>query len=157
MKGDVDAVFDRWVADVRSDKKSLYLYDERRRHLEYLMGYLITNEIEMDDAKFLRNKVVDILVHEEGKKGKGKYKDWVQNVLNDFDDCIQLTYVEGLSKSGYKSKPDYKQDPEIVKWAMDKFGPNIPPKVLKDCHTIGNSLYFLFIEEFYNHRRQKIC
>ena len=152
MKGDAQAVFNYWLAVIRSDKSRLYVYSERRKHLHCLMHYLKENEIDMDEASFLKNKVVDVLVHEEGKKNKGKYKDWVKNAKDDFDDCLQLAYVQGLAQP--ESSLDYKQDPDIVAWAHEKFGNNIPARALKDCHSIGNVLYFSYIEDL---RRKQTC
>lgn len=152
MKGDADAVFNRWLADIRADRKRLYLYSERRKHIDLLMGYLKENEVEMDDAVFLKNKVVDVLVHEEGQKGKDRYKDWKKNTQEDFDDGIQLTYVQGLG--GSLGSLSYKQDPEIVAWAHERFGTRLSAAALKDCHSIGNTLYFLYMEDF---RRKQTC
>lgn len=148
---DVHEVVKRWLADIRSDQSSRYLYGKRKEHIELLMQYFIEYQIAQDDAEFVRKKVVESLVTSEGMKGKDRHKGWKENTENDFDDAIQLTYVKGVD---YSSSPDYKQDPDIVAWAHEKFGNNIPARALKDCHSIGNVLYFSYIEDL---RRKQTC
>ena len=139
----------RWLADIRIDRKSQYLYRDRKEHLELLMGYLKTNDVSMDDASFLKRKVVEALVHTEGMKNQGKYKNWQKTVEEEYDDWIQRTYVPGVSIPKASQKLDYILDPDIVGWAKKKFGNDIHPNILKDCHQIGNVLNIMFIDEFY--------
>ena len=149
-----DQAVNRWGAGIRDDRSSQYLYRDRKEHLELLMTYFIDNDISMEDAdtSYIKRKVVETLVHSEGMKDKGKYKDWKKNVETEFDDWIQITYVPE-STIKLASKPDYKQDEDIVHWAKSKFGSDIPPQILKECHTIGHSLYNLFVDEFYDRRK----
>lgn len=149
-----DEILKAWLAKIRQDKTSQYLYRDRKEHLEHLMVMLTAQEVEMDDVIALKRHVVAGLVHAEGMKGQGRYKGWKENAETDFDDAVQIAYNSELINMTTSSKPDYKQDPEIVSWVTKKFGNNIPPSVLKDCHTIGHSLYFLYFEDV---RKEQSC
>lgn len=154
---DVYDVFNKWLNYLERDGFSIYTHASRAPQLEMLAEFLIEFNIPFEDAKSIRTKVIQTLMTEDGYKKKNKHKNgnWLKNTEIDFDRIMADYYINDPNKTTSQYAKEYKQDPEIVAWATDKFGGNIPASVLKDCHTIGNSLYFLFIEEFYN--RRKTC
>ena len=152
---DSNELFKGWMALIRQDRSARYTYENRREHLEELMDMFQSNGVEIDEAATYKSKVVKALVTEEGLKGKGKHKGWRENVENDFEDIIQLTYNPLVKEQITKRKLDYKPDDEIIKWAKAKFGDGVPQPVLRDCHVIGHSLNMWFINDFYKRKIRK--
>lgn len=147
-----DLVFKRWLADVREDRSLQYKYGERKNHIENLIAALVAEGVDQDDAQFLKRKVVDTLVTKEGMKGNGRHKGWKETAENDFDDAIQRAYVPALKKADldYKASQTFKEDPNIVAWCKKKFGSNVHILTIKEVHTPGTALRFMFVNEFYN-------
>ena len=132
-----------WLADLRQDISSQYLFDERKEHISDLMLLFTTNNIAQDDAQMMKNKVVEALVTKDGMRGNGKYKNWKQNAENDFDDAIQLTYVKPHVKTITSLKTAQGYDPRIVKWAKDKYGAHVGDEFIKAAHQ---PLHLFWIE-----------
>lgn len=146
-KLDETEVFNRWLADVREDKGSRYTYEDRKEHIQTLMGYLTKYEIAQDDAQFLKKRVVEALVHEEGRKGKGKYSGWKENVEADFDDAIQRTYIPGLSVDIKPVRGAQEYDPRIVSWCKTRFGDHVGPDVVKAAHQPLHTFWIMCMED----------
>ena len=139
-------VFDRWIADVRADGSIRYTYEDRKRHLENLMGFLKIHNIAKDDAQFLKKRVVETLVTKEGLKGKGKHSGWKENTENDFNDYIQRLYVPGLPAADFKRiKTAQGYDPRIVSWAKAKFGDHLGQDMINAAHQPLHTLWNMFM------------
>lgn len=146
-----DDAYNRWIADVREDIGSRYGYQDRKKHIEILMGYLKMYNISMDDAQFLKKRVVEALVTKEGMKGNGKHKGWKENTEADFDDAIQKAYVPGLEKIDFKPlKNAQGHDPRIVQWAKKKFGEQIGEEIVVAAHQPMHALWMMFMNDHYN-------
>jgi hypothetical protein len=140
-------VLKKWTSDVRQDISSRYTYGNRKEHIENLMGYLKMHDVDKDDAQFLKNKVVEVLVTEEGRKGKGKHKGWKENVENDFDDAIQQAYVPGLSSEIKPIKTAQGYDPRIYNWCKAKFGNHVGENIIKAAHQPLHTFWIMCMED----------
>jgi hypothetical protein len=148
-KTETDA-FNRWIADVREDIGSRYGYEDRKKHIQILMGYLVEYGIAMDDAQFLKKRVVEALVTKEGMKGKGKHSGWKENTEADFDDAIQKTYVPGLKKAEFMvQKTAQGYDPRKVKWAKEKFGDHVGEDIIIAVHQPLHLFWIMFMREYH--------
>lgn len=146
---DSNDVFNKWLNFLKKDGFSRYSNAGRAPQIEVLAEMLIEFNIDFEDAKMLKNKAIQILMTEKGYKKKDKHSNgvWLKHTEMDFDRIIADYYLNYSTKTPSQYEKEYKQDPEIVAWAVGKFGKNVSPKVLKDCHTIGNSLFFWFVED----------
>lgn len=150
-KPDANEVFARWLADVRVDNLSRYSYGDRKKHVQNLMGFLLQNSINKDDAQMLKRRVVEVLVSEKGMKGKDKHRGWKENVEADFNDAIQLAYVPGLRDvSIERLKTSSGHDPDIVTWIKKRFGDHVGPEMIKAAHQPGHTLWMMFVNEHFN-------
>jgi hypothetical protein len=154
-KPTAEDIFKRWCASLHEDKSLQYKYGERRKHLERLIGGFKRNGIEQDDAQLMKRKVVEQLVSKKGMKESGRggeYSNWKENAENDFDDVIQLAYVPEYQTEDlhYKVSQTFKEDPNIVAWCKQKFGPNVSILTIKEVHTTGSMLRSMFVNEWHN-------
>jgi len=149
-KMDENDVFNRWIADVREDMGSRFGYQDRKLHLENLMGYLKMHNIPMDDAMFLKKRVVETLVTKEGMKGKGKHSGWKENTEADFDDAIQKTYVPGLVESNIRpTKTAQGYDPNIMAWIKAKYPQGVREDFIIAAHQPMHFLWLMFIKDHF--------
>lgn len=121
-----DEVLNSWQNSVKKDYSNRFLYGVREEILEQLAEMLMANEIELDDARFLKMKVKKFLVTEEGLKGKNRYKGWTDNVDKDYDamlveyysnNKVQPTIVKDYGHGAYMD-----ENPIMTAWAKDSFG-----------------------------------
>ena len=146
---DASDVFNKWLSYLEKDGFDRYSRASREPQITALAEMLIEFNVDFISAKFLKTKVIQTLMTEKGYKKKDKHSNgnWLKNTEMDFDRIIADYYVKDPVKTSSQYEKEYKQDPEIVAWAVGKFGKDVSPKLLKDCHTIGNSLYFWFVED----------
>ncbi len=151
-ENDINAIFKRWAADVREDRSLQYKYGERRKHIENLVTAMVLENIPQDEAQMLKRRVIDILVTKEGMKGNGRHKGWKETAETDYDDAIQRAYVPALKKADadFKTSQTFKEDPNIVAWCKQKFGPNVSILTIKEVHTTGTMLRSMFVNEWHN-------
>lgn len=142
----IDDLFNKWLAHIEKDGFSRYSYSSRIPQLNLLAEYLLEYNFSFEEAKLLKRKAVEALITERGIKRKDKHSNgnWLKNTNKDFDVVMANYYVSGIDKE------DYKVNPDIVAWAKARYGDNLHPQLLKDCHMIGNILNIRFIDEFYN-------
>ena len=128
-------------------------YDKHRRseHIRYLASWLVDYGISHEEAKTLKNKVMLFLTTEEGRKGKGKHKNWKENTLADFDQIMAGTYMEKPKPSVANITVDplrIQLDKQIVKWAQDKYDGN--SLVISEAHRIASTFYFEYLEDTFH-------
>lgn len=149
-------VFNKWLNYLEADGFDRYSRASRAPQIEVLAEMLIEFKVDFESAKWLKTKVVQALMTERGYKKKDKHSNgnWLRNTEMDFDRIIADYYIQDPAKTETQYAKEYTQIPEVVEWAVEKFGKNIPRQALKDCHTIGNMLYFEYVEDF---RRKERC
>lgn len=145
----VNDIFNTWKLDLRENHNVRYLYKNRKEHIENLVTYLINTGVSLDDAKDLRNKVLLELTTAEGRKGKGRYKGWKENVLDDFDMIVSGMYVEIPTSppQQHETINEMLEDEYIKEWAVKIFGDN--EFAIRESQTIGTLLNSIAITEVY--------
>ena len=73
-----------WKIYLKEQGTQRYLKSSRSEYLIYLIEMLIENGIDFDEAKTAKSQVIKFLTTEEGKKLKGKHKDWIINISDEF-------------------------------------------------------------------------
>lgn len=151
-KLDVLDVFNLWAGTLNDPKQYSVedKYDKSKRieHIEFLAAWLQDYNIDYEDAKGLRNKVMVFLTTEEGRKGKGKYKNWKENALQDFDQTLARMYMDIPKSPSSSTVADpfrIKQDDAIVNWAEAKYGEDT--LVIAEAHRIASPFYFEYLED----------
>jgi len=145
----------RWGAGLREDRAKLYKQDERKKHLKTLMQYFKTNDISHFQANAVQKEVIDVLVTKEGQKGKEKYATWKPNAIQDFEDAVQIAYVDGVSEEAeqqaqpMKKSWNYTVMPDIMAWLKYKYGPNVKQAIIDAAHTPGHEIRYKFYEEVF--------
>ena len=151
IKLDGREVMKRWLADIRSDGSSRYLYNKRQEHIELLMQYFLEHGVEQIEAQVMKNKVVEYLVTPEGLKGKNNHKGWKENTENDFDDAVQRTYVPAPSSIEFKrQKTAQGYDPRIVKWAKARWGDHVGDDIIIAAHQPLHLFWMMWMKDQYN-------
>jgi len=146
-----DDIFNKWLGGLnRENITEKYKYSERKRYIQDLADLLKSGGVDFDEAKILRTQVLNTLTTREGRKGSGKYKDWKNNVLNDFDQIIADTYID-LDKN-VDSDSDIKIDAatieidELIKeWVLKKYDGN--EYIMKKAHDPSSFIYIEFIKD----------
>lgn len=145
-KLDENECLNLWIATVRRDKSSQYTYNQRQGHIDSLMVLLTENGVDQDSAMMLKRKVVETLVSVEGMRGKGKHNGWKENTENDFNDAIQLTYVQPNVRVEFrKIKTAQGYDQTIVNWAKEKFGDHLGQDMINAAHQPLHTLWNMFM------------
>lgn len=135
-----EIVFNAWAKRLKDKGISRFLKSERQELIEDLVDLFYKNKIDIETAQLYKNKVKELLVTLEGKKGKGKYKGWNENVVIDYDAVLSEYYLEQENKT--KEKPsDINILPEnelINEWGQKRFGELFNQEISLMCHTIGH-------------------
>lgn len=148
QKLDCNQVYNRWLAEVRLDRINRYTRANRKEHLAKLIASLQEYGIDQIEAQMLKRKVVEALVTEEGRKNKGKHKDWVKNTEEDFDDLIQVAYIPVLQRTITPLKSaEHNNDPRIVTWCKTKYGEHVHEDILTAAHQAGHMLWCMCLNE----------
>lgn len=142
-KPTAEDIFNKWLGYLAKENNVRYLYKNRKEHIEILADFLLKSGIDFDDAKSLKYDVLNSLTTEEGRKGKGHYKGWKENVLSDFDAILADFYIDIPEQ--VNSEFCLKDDKEIEEWAVGKFGNN--SWAVCEAQTIGTALNWQFIKE----------
>jgi len=150
-------LFDKWQAYLRDEGTSRYMNNVRMDHLNVLVEMFFNGNVDHDEVKSFKKKVLLALTHEEGRKGNGKYKGWKEWVETDFDSCVANWYVKAPEAKDEDNKitkgktytvedllPD---DPDIRKWLIDKYGDKCTEALIQDAHTIGNMLNIQYLSD----------
>ena len=151
-----DDVYNKWKCLLDNPKEYSLVdkYDKHRRleHIEVLVQWLIEYDIEFEQAKGLKNRVMLFLTTEEGRKGKGKHKNWKENTLTDFDKIVASMYMEDPKPT---KKKEIAVDPlripadnRIVEWANKKYPGNT--LMITEAHRIGSIFYFEYLEDTFD-------
>jgi hypothetical protein len=148
-------VFNKWAKYISSeDKADRYAHNRREAYLEDLCAMLKEYDIEFEDAKSLKHRVMIILTTEEGRKGKGAHKGWKETVFDQFDQVLADYYVENtgagvVDAHTFTQTSQYIEDEDIMEWVANRFGEKCPADLISKAHTVGHQLNILFLEETY--------
>jgi len=154
-----DQLFDMWISYLREEGTDRYKNSERTRHIFELIEMFKYSGMTYEECKMYYNKVLDALCHDEGKKGKGKYKGWKETVETDFNACLASTYIEKLPKNdvdeaisrtfnNLKKSMDFNED--IEQWVNEKFGTDFTESLIEDAHIFDSLLNIKYLEEMFS-------
>lgn len=116
-----------WAKSVNEQYDRTKFFSRNRNEiLEDLVIDLFDNDIDIEEAKNLKYDIIKSIVHKEGRKGTGQFKDWTKNVESDFL-TILLEYYNSNIKANkitkeYGSDDFLKRSDIITAWAKDRFG-----------------------------------
>lgn len=150
---DTNTVIGAWKTDIKELYENRWQYKVREGILNLLFKMLVDHGVSLEDAKITKTIVVKFLVTEEGIKGKGKHKDWANNVKQEFDHLL-LEYYEEHAKNGIIVK-DYgkgdflAKDSVITAWAKDKFGIAWNENFNLMTHQVGNRFNLEFQKDVF--------
>jgi hypothetical protein len=152
----IDDLFNKWLGMLRENQAIRYTHSDRPALVEELVSMLHIHNIDYQEAKFLKKKVVSALTTEEGRKGNGRYKGWVQAVETDYDAILANIYIDqGNIEEAQKNKlklhtkkdgeiePSvfYLPDNKIIEaWCRHKYGKDVRKSIIREAHRIGSSL-----------------
>jgi len=140
-----DKIFNAWKYSLKEEGGGLYLYQNRRSHIEQLIEYFCNNGVDYETALTYKRDVLHSLTTKEGRKGKGKYKGWSENVVVDFEEALAFYYTD---KEGNLDDIVLERDSEISRWVDEKFNGN--EKILIEAQKVGSFYYLKFIGDMYN-------
>lgn len=158
-----DDILQSWLNGLTKDD-TRYERKYRRENLEKLMRQFNNYGIPFEEAKSYKRKIMLAITTEEGRKNKGKYKGWKDDVLSDFDMAVCGEYVE-LSKD--EATPTHSKslgvkygapvaavgyfldrDQAIVDWLIDKYqSDSLPKELVDEAHRVMSPLNLQFLEE----------
>lgn len=166
MNNNLDSsdIFNKWTHLLRTEyHDSRYLHSERPELIEILVGLFKKYNFGKDEVEGYERDVILQLTHEEGRKGKGQYKGWVDSVKQDFKGVVANSYLnldhstidtfkkqKDEAKKNEINEDDYRYFPPnelITQWAKDKFKSFYSEAIKKECHRIGSSLNIMFQEK----------
>lgn len=148
-KMDENDILKTWAAIARQDKGLQYKYGARKRHIEDLVGALVSHGVSLSDAEMLKRRVVEELVTKKGMSGGGDYKGWKENVERDFVDALHIAYFPDF-KSSAPLKSAHSFDPRIVQWAKAKYGANVGSEIIKAAHQPLHMFWCEWFAEYHN-------
>ena len=154
-------VIQLWLSYLKTEcsPHERYAHQERPRHLDYIIRMLKAIGLDMYDVKAFKTKITDCLITDEGKKGKGKHKDWYRHLKEDFDSMLASYYVEVDTSNVDTVNHDVAQkvvtnnkanqfrqddDERIVNWLKIKYS-NITQLMIDEAHTAGSELNIEYI------------
>lgn len=73
-----------WKVSLRELGTQRYVKSNRPEYIGNLIEMFLFNNIDYETAKTAKKQVIDILTTEEGKKAKGKHKDWGINISDEY-------------------------------------------------------------------------
>jgi hypothetical protein len=88
-----------WKVFLRELGTQRYAKNNRPEYIGNLIEMLLYNNIDYDTAKTAKKQVIDILTTEEGKKAKGKHKDWGVNISDEYTAQLYEAYPHAISKT----------------------------------------------------------
>jgi len=148
----IDDIFMNWKSGLDVDR---FTYENRSESIDSLVQSLYDHGTPMDDALFLRNRVIATLVTKEGMKNTGKYKGWKDNVSSDFEECVSRVYVTELLDKFLDIKnmtidSSIPLNKKILDFIYEKYG-IVTERMIVEAHTIGTEINAFF---FSNHSKQ---
>lgn len=164
-----DDVFRMWKVETKELGANKYAATERVELIDMLCELLRKYGIDIDDARFLKKKVIEVLVTKEGMKGSGKYKGWKETTENEFLDNLLVYYVDDFeivnsteqiknskSRNQYYGEIGYMDRTQlIVEWTKFMFKKKWTESICLEAHKIGSSLWLLFEKEVMNSKWSK--
>ena len=159
-----DDLFLLWKKQVKEIGKSRYTSAERKEQIDLLCELFYKHNIDLDEAKLYKRKVVELLVTKDGMKGNGKYKGWKENTEEDFDATLiswyqgefevinDTTKIKELKKEqsiGYGNNGHIERHRIIVAWTKHKFGDNWSESICLEAHRVGSQLWVMFEKEVF--------
>ena len=160
-------IYNIWMTDIKTDASMRFSHSNRNETVLNLMESFHDAGVDIEDARSFRRKVIEIMTTEEGRKGKGKYKGWVNAVEESFDCMLAKTYVK-ITPRVKETKSESKsngpslimgqlpvviikdgKDRYITAWAKYKFGDNWTEEVNIMAHTVGHSFNLKFMKEMF--------
>lgn len=101
-----DTIFLVWKSQIQEEYgPARFNSNNRRDAITMLIEMLYQNNIDYLEATFLENEVIEFLVTNEGKKGKGKYNNWTKAARSDFQTKLASVYYTKLAKTIQYDKP----------------------------------------------------
>jgi hypothetical protein len=140
-------VFMKWVAELKEEGVHRFLYRGREERLNMLVDDLIKAGIDVSEAQTLKSKIGSILVTKEGYKGKGKYKDWLKNVENEYMEALAVGYADTLARPSNNAKM-LPKSAVVTEWCKYTYGEMYNDKIETEARTYGSPIYLKMIREF---------
>ena len=158
MKFSADDLFNKWLDEIKDDNELRYLHSNREEVLDILVNLFHHHEVPFDEAKTFVNKVTTVLTTQEGRKGKGKYKGWVESVQEMFHMLLSRYYIEEIpNKTDVIKNIPLKLSEGVAipfdnflnGYLLEKFKEHYSPKFCELGHIPGNSLNIKFLEDVF--------
>lgn len=158
-KYDPQILFNKWKKRIKQeDIAFMYKAEEREGYLELLVKAFKGAGLDLADASMFRNDVMTALTTVEGRKGKGKYKGWKEQVVTDFEEMLADYYIpdsvfepEDIKKASLEDKEPWMtmQDfhGKIKQWLTDKYG--FTESKYKLACTTGHTLNIEFMQDVF--------
>lgn len=145
-------IFNKWCKPLCVDKGARYTHKNREEILDELALALKAHGVDYEEAKTRKNTVIKFLTTEEGRKGTGKYKDWVVTVEEQYLSALAYYYIPNkeLPKIEEVKENLFKSSAAIAAWTKHKFGEFWTEEIEKDCRTKGSHLNLLFQKEIFD-------
>lgn len=122
-----------WKIGMRDHGTQKYIKSSRPELLEQLIDLLLEHGIDFDTAKTAKKQVIDILTTEEGKKAKGKHKDWIINISDEFIAQLDQAYPKSpVGISGKTLNPQLVIDWISLKLEQPEMGVFLKKELQKD-------------------------
>ena len=148
-------IFNKWAKPIANDKIMRFTQEPREELLDDLAVALKAHNIDYDEAKSRKSTVIKFMTTEEGRKGIGKYKDWVPKVEEQYLNALAFYYIEDRKLPNLEVKEVTKQDlyeqhKTITAWSKHRFGEFWTEDIDKECHQKGSYLNMLFQKEVFD-------
>lgn len=146
-------IINHWKVEVAKNYgSSRFTSSARLDILNMLFESLINNNINLEDASFLKREVDKFLVTDEGRKGKGRHKGWGDNVEMEFDNLLVEYYQNNspIPKREYGTYPILDKHELITQWAIDKFGEMWNDELNLQAHTHGHRFNLEFQKDTFD-------
>jgi hypothetical protein len=113
----VPEIMSIWKTSLKDLGTQKYTKGNRSEILNSLIEKFLENNIDFDTAKSAKKQVIDILITEEGKKGKGNHKTWAVNIADEFIAQLDESYpTSPINPNNYTVNPEF-----LFSWMSEKW------------------------------------
>jgi hypothetical protein len=143
-------IFNKWAKPIASDPDIRYKHTPREEILDDLVVALKAHEIDYDEAKSRKDTVIKFLTTEEGRKGKGKHKGWVNTIEEQYLGALAFYYIEDKEIPKAEPVEEIEIYPIITNWSKGFFGEYWTEEINIECHRKGSHFNMLFQKEMFD-------
>lgn len=143
---DSEILFNEWKMKALETGGNRFSFSTSSELIEGLIESFKSNSIDLDDAKRYKKKVIEVLTTEEGRKGKGKYKNWVESIETRYLGTLAEFYAN-KTQSGQLSTGNCKL---IEAWVNEKYKSLNNSSLLKEASIPTSIIHRDFLREVFD-------